>query len=131
VTELDLPDGQGFEMLAASLRADSADLPAFLEILAVKLADALPGLVTVKRSGGMFAKRKPVASIDVSLDDRRFTATARGPVIDTFIAHEVRGVRLSGDSVPLEAWLTEMGNSLDGYARRSAAGSAALRRLLG
>ncbi|MDX6255850.1 MAG: hypothetical protein QOJ11_2184 [Frankiales bacterium] len=124
-------DGQGFELLAASLRADSADLPAFLEVLAGKLADALPGLVTVKRSGGLFAKRKPIASIEVSLDDRRYTATVRGLVVDTFVAHEVRGVRLSGDSVPLQTWLTEMGNGLDAYARRSAAGSAALRRLLG
>jgi hypothetical protein len=123
-------DGQGFEMLAASLRADSADLPTFLEILAGKLADALPGLVTVKRSGGLFAKRKPVAQIDVSVDDRRFTATVRGPVVDTFVAHEVRGVRLSGDAVPLDAWLSQLGQSLNEFAERSAVGSAALRRLL-
>jgi hypothetical protein len=127
---MQLPGGQGFEMLAASLRADSSDLPTFLEVLAGKLADALPGLVTVKRSGGLFAKRKPVASIDVSLDDRRYTATVRGPLIDAFIAHEVRGVRLSGDAVDLETWLTQMSNSLDAFARRSATGSEALRRLL-
>jgi hypothetical protein len=130
VTELELPDGQGFEMLAASLRADSADLPAFLEVLAVKLAEALPGLVTVRRSGGLFAKRKPVASIEVSIDDRRYTATVRGPVVDSFVAHEVRGVRLSGDAVPLDAWLSQLGQGLNAFAQRSAVGSAALRRLL-
>lgn len=130
MTELDLPDGQGFEMLAASLRADSADLPAFLEVLAAKLVDALPGMVTVKRSGGLFAKRKPVAQIDVSVDDRRYTATVRGPVIDTFVAHEVRGVRLSGDAVALELWVSQLGQSLDAFAQRSATGSEALRRLL-
>jgi hypothetical protein len=123
-------DGQRFEMLAASLRSDSADLPAFLEILAVKLGDALPGLVTVRRSGGLFAKRKPVAQIEVSLDDRRFTATVRGPVVETFVAHEVRGVRLSGDAVPLDAWLSQLGQSLTEFAQRSAVGSDALRRLL-
>ncbi|MDX6245748.1 MAG: hypothetical protein QOE76_3471 [Frankiales bacterium] len=131
MTELELPDGQGFEMLAASLRADSADLPAFLEVLAAKLDDALPGLVTVKRSGGIFAKRKPVAQIEVGLDDRRFTATVRGPVVDTFVAHEVRGVRLSGDAVPLDEWLGQLGQGLNAFARRSAVGSEALRRLLG
>ncbi len=125
-----VPDGQGFELLAASLRADSADLPGFLEVLAVKLADALPGMVTVKRSGGLFAKRKPVAQIDVGLDDRRFTAAVRGPVVETFVAHEVRGVRLSGDAVPLDVWLGQLGQSLDAYAQRSAIGSDALRRLL-
>ena len=124
-------DGQRFELVAASLRADSADLPAFLEVLAGKLSDALPGLVQVKRSGGMFARTKPVAQIDVSLDDRRYTATVRGPVVDTFVAHEVRGVRLSGDQVPLDTWITELGQGLEVFARRSAVGSEALRRLLG
>jgi hypothetical protein len=130
---MELPDGpdpQQFEMLAASMRADTVDLPAFLEALAIKLADALPGLVSVKRSGGVFAKRKPVSQIDVSLDDRRYTASVRGPMIETFVAHEVRGVRLSGDVVALDVWLSELGNGLDAYAKRSAAGSAALRRLL-
>lgn len=125
-----VPDGQGFELLAASLRADTADLPAFLEALAVKLADALPGMVTIKRSGGLFAKFKPVRQIDVSLDDRRYTATVRGPVIDTFVAHEVRGVRLSGDAVQLDVWLAQLGTGLETFATRSAIGSEALRRLL-
>lgn len=128
---MELPDGQGFEMLAASLRADSADLPAFLEVLAGKLTDALPGMVEVKRSGGIFAKKHPVAQIDVALDDRRYTAAVRGPMLDTFVAHEVRGVRLSGDAVTLDVWLAQLGASLDAYAQRSAVGSAALRRLLG
>jgi hypothetical protein len=123
-------DPQGFDMLAASLRADTADLPSFLEALAAKLADALPGMVTVKRSGGLFAKSHPVAQIDVSLDDRRYTASVRGLMVETSIAHEVRGVRLSGDSVPLDEWITQMGAGLDAYAQRSAMGSAALRRLL-
>jgi hypothetical protein len=131
VSEIQPFEPQGFDMLAASLRADSADLPSFLEALAAKLADALPGMVTVKRSGGLFAKNHPVAQIDVSLDDHRYTASVRGPMIETSIAHEVRGVRLSGDAVPLDEWITQMGAGLDAYAQRSALGSAALRRLLG
>jgi hypothetical protein len=127
---MELPDSQGFDLLAASLRADSADLPSFIEALAAKLADALPGMVVVKRSGGMFAKSKPISQIDVSLDDRRYTASVRGPTLDTTVAHEVRGVRLSGESVPLDAWLSQLGAGLDAYAQRSAMGSAALRRLL-
>ncbi len=123
-------DPQGFDMLAASLRADTADLPSFLEALAAKLSDALPGMVVVKRSGGIFAKSHPVAQIDVSLDDFRYTATVHGPRLDTFVAHEVRGVRLSGDAVPLDQWISQMGAGLDAFAQRSAMGSAALRRLL-
>ena len=76
---LDGSDPQGFELVAASIRADSADLPAFLEVLAVKLADALPGMVVVKRGGGVFSRNRPVSQIDVALDDHRYTAAVRGP----------------------------------------------------
>lgn len=123
--------GQGFELVAASVRADSADLPTFLEVLASKLSEALPGMVVVKRSGGLFARNKPVSQIDVTVDDHRYTAVVRGPALDTSVAHEVRGVRLSGDQLPLDAWIAELGRSLEAFAQRSAVTSEALRRLLG
>lgn len=131
MTEMDLPDEQGFDLMAASLRADTADLPAFLEALAAKLVDALPGMVSVKRSGGMFAKAHPVSQIEVGLDDRRYSLTVNGGRVDAFVAHEVRGVRLSGDAVPLDTWITQLGSGLGAHASRSASGAEALRRLLG
>ncbi len=131
MSELELPDdGQSFDLMAASLRADSADLPAFLDVLAGKLTDALPGMVTVKRSGGMFSKSKPVSQIEVSLDDRRYSLNVNGPRVHASVAHEVRGVRLSGEDVPLDTWLTELGNGLNSFAAEHASGAAALRRLL-
>jgi hypothetical protein len=130
VTEMELPDDQSFDLMAASLRADTADLPAFLEVLAAKLVDALPGMVTVKRSGGMFARTKPVSQIDVSLDDRRYSLAATGSRLNASVAHEVRGVRLSGDDVPLDTWLSELSKGLNAYAAQHASGAAALRRLL-
>ena len=39
-----------FDLLAASLRQDSGDHSTFIESLAVKLEDALPGLVRVERA---------------------------------------------------------------------------------
>ena len=43
-----------FDLLAASLRADAADLKTFMEVLATKLSDALPNMVRVEREGGLF-----------------------------------------------------------------------------
>jgi hypothetical protein len=42
-TEMDI------DLLAASLRADASDLGAFVEALAVKLEEAVPGAVRVER----------------------------------------------------------------------------------
>jgi len=47
-----------FDMVAAGLRADAADLDAFVEALAVKLEGALPGRVAIARHGGLFSRSK-------------------------------------------------------------------------
>src|SRR5258706_6652894 len=60
------------EMFAASLRADNTDVKAFLEALAVKLEGALPGLTTITRQGGMFAREHPVKEISVSLGEYQY-----------------------------------------------------------
>ena len=56
-------DALDIDLLAASLRADTSDLGAFVEALAVKLEEAVPGAVQVqRRREGMFGpKRGPPA----------------------------------------------------------------------
>src|SRR4026209_698516 len=48
---------------AAGLRADAADLDAFVEALAVKLEGALPGRVATARQGGLFSRSKRVRDV--------------------------------------------------------------------
>src|SRR5437763_869041 len=59
----------GFELVAASLRADATDLAAFVEALAVKLEGALPDSVRVERRGGLFSREKRVRRLSVVLAD--------------------------------------------------------------
>jgi hypothetical protein len=49
-------DALSFDLLAASMRADAADLHTFLEVLAAKLESALPGRVTVRRRAGLLLR---------------------------------------------------------------------------
>src|SRR2546423_181318 len=54
----------GFELVAASLRADATDLAAFVEALAVKLEGALPGSVRVeRRGGGLFSREERLRTL--------------------------------------------------------------------
>ena len=63
-----------FEMVAASLRADSADLPTFVEALAVKLEAALPGRCEVDRHAKkLFSHDKVVRKLSLSIGDWRYT----------------------------------------------------------
>jgi hypothetical protein len=61
-----------FEMLAASLRADAADVRTFLEVLATKLSGALPSLVQVEREGGVFKKEHRVKAIRVQIEEHGY-----------------------------------------------------------
>jgi hypothetical protein len=119
------------ELFAASLRADSTDIKAFMEALAVKLQGSLPNQTTVTRQSGLFAKEHPVREIAVTLGDYqyRITREKQGPVI-TQRAKVVRGIVLKTDQIPLEQWINELASSLAEEASNSASAHAALERFL-
>src|SRR5438445_13715858 len=60
------------EMLAASLRASSTDLKAFMEALAAKLEGSLPNQTTVIRHSSLFSREHPVKEIAVVLGDYQY-----------------------------------------------------------
>jgi hypothetical protein len=66
-----------FERVAASLRADARDLAVFLEVLAGKLADALPYAVIVEHEGGLLS-RKRVKRLQVQLGEHRYELARAG-----------------------------------------------------
>ncbi|HLX41231.1 MAG TPA: hypothetical protein VKR42_11915 [Ktedonobacteraceae bacterium] len=119
------------EMFAASLRADSTDIKAFMEALAVKLQGSLPNQTTVARQSGLFAKEHPVREIAVTLGDYqyRIAREKQGPII-TQRAKVVRGIVLKTDQIPLEQWINELATSLAEEASNSASAHAALERFL-
>jgi hypothetical protein len=125
-------DDGGFELLSASLRASSADLKTFLEVLAAKLEQALPGRVVVERRPvRRFSKEKRVARIEVALGDNRYVATAKDGSLETRHAKSVRGVVLKTERLPLDAWMEALGRDLAVEEEASEQSRLALEQLLG
>jgi hypothetical protein len=127
--ELDSP--LQVEMLAASLRADSTDLKAFLEALAAKLVGALPDQTQVTRHSSLFSREHPVREIMVVLGDNqyRLARERQGPLMASR-AKVVRGIVLKTEQIPLEQWIEELAEGLALEAARSAQSRAALERFL-
>jgi len=120
-----------FDLVAASIRADARDAATFLEVLAGKLQAALPGAVQVRRSGGLFARQRPVAEIALTLGDWHYRLEAGpGEQLHGERAHTVRGIALKSELMELGAWVDGLLEALAGHARSSATGAEALRRLL-
>ncbi|MEO7002873.1 MAG: hypothetical protein ABI068_13720 [Ktedonobacterales bacterium] len=124
--------GMGFELLAASLRADAGDTGAFLNALAVKLAGALPQRVQVERGGGLFSHQHPVRSLSVNLGDWVYLLAQDGiGGLSASRTHAVRGIALKSEPLDLDEWLDDLAAELATLAQHSAQDHAALQRLLG
>lgn len=124
------PDALDLDLLTASLRADTADLQAFVEALAIKLEGVLPGRVRVDRRRGGLRGPKMVRRIAIDAGDRRLELLSDDGSIET------RGSRLSGGIVlrtellDIDAWLAAVSEALAAEAGRSEKTRQALERLL-
>lgn len=128
-------DAVSLDLVAAALRADSADVAVYARVLTDSLGDALPeGVVTVDRersvSDRMRGRPGEVAKITVRLGDQMLTlAVRRGqPVAE--ICREVRGVVLSRRPVQVSEWAAELAKALVAYADQNAQAAEVLRRLV-
>ena len=121
-----------FDIVAASLRADATDTRALVEALAVKLEIALPAQTRVqRRSKGLLSRTKQVRRVEVDCGEARYAVDVdeRGAA-QAVRAHEVRGIVLKNEPLPLEAWIDALARDLTALAESSEQGRLALERLL-
>ncbi|HEY1520115.1 MAG TPA: hypothetical protein VGF91_27070 [Solirubrobacteraceae bacterium] len=127
--EIDRP-AVDLDLVAAALRADSSDLTAFVESLAAKLEETVPGRVRVdRRRSGMFGP-KAVRAVAVDLGDQRLELRADGGAVQTRCARLSGGIVLKNEVLETDEWLATLSEALAAEARRSETTRKALERLL-
>jgi hypothetical protein len=120
--------GVDIDLLAASLRADGADLATFTEALATKLTDALPGATQVRR-GGLLG-RGGVQAIAVDAGGERLELHVRRGSIETVCSRVSGGITLKTEPIGTDEWLDRLSGALAAEAQRSQITRQALERLL-
>ena len=127
----DDPDGGlDIDLLTASLRADASDLGAFVEALAVKLEEAVPGGVRVERRRAGLLGPKRVSRISLDAGNQRLELSAGEGRIQTRCARLSAGIVLKSDALATDAWLEALSRALADEARSSQTTRQALERLL-
>ncbi|HEY5429770.1 MAG TPA: hypothetical protein VIK04_11680 [Solirubrobacteraceae bacterium] len=122
--------GLDIDLLAASLRADTSDLGAFVEAMATKLEEAVPGAVTVdRRRDGMFGAKR-VRRIALDAGGQRLELRTDGTAIETTCSRLSGGIVLKREELDTDAWLRALGEALAIQARSSQTTRQALERLL-
>ena len=121
--------------LAAVVSRQSLDLNTYAGFLLSSLDGALPAeVVSVQRKTSLFGRSKadaPIREVTVRLGEQRFVLQRPNPtaIPAASIAHEVGGVVLRTETIPLDQWSQRLAESLAELARHNAATAAALERI--
>lgn len=118
------------DALAAALRADTAESAVLLDVLALKLEDALPDLTEVTRHGLLSRSRHHVKHLSVTVDQQRFTLSNDRNRLVGSITQAVHGVDLATKQVALDEWLRHLAAGLSKLADTQTRAREALDRLL-
>ena len=103
----------GLDLHAAFMRRASADQPAFIEALATRLEQALPGRVHVERKkDGLFSKTAHVHTISVDTGDAQYVLEQDHGVLRAGRARGTHGVVLKRETLTVAQWLDGLSTAL-------------------
>ena len=107
-----------FNLPAADLRAEEAELAMSVEVLATTLEQALPQIASVERRkvGGFRSKRREVQQIALALGEEQFELRRTAQGLQCTRHKVVRGITLSRQDLPAADWIAEV---VAGVTRRA------------
>jgi len=129
-------DAAVVDLVAAAIRADTADLDSYHRVLSTTVSGLLPvGMVEVDRErtmkDRMAGREGRATAIRIRLGERTLElVTRRGGLVAT-VAREVRGVVISRQEITVAEWTQLLAQYLAQLAAESADARLALSKLLG
>ena len=115
-----MTENVNFDVQAAWLRRFKSDAESNLRAFALRLKEALPELVTVHESRGLFSRSVKTKGVSVELGEKRYNLEIDGGRLKASIAMVVHGVVLNTKSVDPAEWfarLAEETRKASDYAR--------------
>jgi hypothetical protein len=127
----DLDGSLQFDAVASYLSLEAGEASDLLESLAMKLEAALPQHTDIRRTGGLFSRKKSVQEITVDFDDATWhlARTQRGGFAAS-VRKKVRGVVLKTDEIPVSQWIDGLAQELVRNAEQNAETRDALQRMV-
>jgi hypothetical protein len=97
-----------FDMQAAWLRRFTTDAESNLKAFALRLKEALPELVTVHESRGLFSRSAKTRGVTVELGENRYRLEIDGGRLKANIALVVHGVVLNTRNIDPSEWFIRL-----------------------
>ena len=97
-----------FDMQAAWLRRFKSDAESNLRAFALRLHEALPDLVTIQETKGLFSRNAKTNGVTVELGENRYILQIVNGRLQASIAMVVRGVTLNTKSIDPADWFVRL-----------------------
>ena len=97
-----------FDMQAAWLRRFKSDAESNLRAFALRLHEALPDLVTIQETKGLFSRNAKTIGVTVELGENRYILQIVHGRLQASIAMVVRGVTLNTKSIDPADWFVRL-----------------------
>ena len=97
-----------FDMQAAWLRRFKTDAESNLKAFALRLKEALPELVTIRESRGLFSRSAKTKGVTVELGEKRYNLEIDGGRLKASIAMVVHGVVLNTKNIDPSDWFVRL-----------------------
>jgi hypothetical protein len=97
-----------FDMQAAWLRRFKTDAESNLKAFALRLKEALPELVTIHESRGLFSRNAKTKGVTVELGEKRYSLEIDGGRLKASIAMVVHGVVLNTKNIDPSDWFVRL-----------------------
>jgi hypothetical protein len=93
-----------FDVQAAWWRRFQSDAESNLRAFALRLKEAMPELVTIQESKGLFSRNAKTTGVTVDLGENRYILQIANGRLQSSIAMVVRGITLSTKSIDPADW---------------------------
>jgi hypothetical protein len=123
------PSGN-FELQAAWLRRFNSDAASNLRAFALFLREALPDLVTVQESKGLFSRTAKTTGVTIELGDCRYILQLANGRLQASIAMVVRGITLNTRKVDPGEWFAKLHEATQAASEHARSFSQSLDRFM-
>jgi len=123
-------DAFDLDMAAASLQANSVDVPMMLKLLVNELTDVLGKRLVVERGGGLLRRSDVIKSVEIAMGDDDLRADVDGATVHCTIGHSSGGIRIRSARVEVDEWLRRLLAGLRAEAAHSDRARQALENIV-
>jgi len=119
-----------FDMAAATLQSNSADVHMMLRLLVKQLGDVLGKRLAVERSGGLLRRSDEIRSVELTMGDDVLRADVDGDSVRCTVGHSSGGIRIRNEQVGMDEWLRRLLQGLQAEAHHSERARVALENIV-